>query len=176
MQPLIVSVLLLWCSVVKYLQHLCNHYSSCFPRSDASSWVRFLLHPARGLQTFAGPQRPHSPPCCSSSSPRSRVEQICSNPGIVRAKSHIKFALYEPFDWAAAGIPPLGHSSVYMVWTHIWNKAGQSRIILRKLHTFQVTAYVIPVLCSLALGFRFFGGRLWALQDFSLHMSCFALH
>lgn len=29
-----------------------------------------------------------------------------------------------------------------MVWTHIWNKAGQSRIILRKLHTFRVLQHM----------------------------------
>lgn len=43
------------------------------------------------------------------------------------------------------GIPLLGHSSVYMVWTHIRNKAGQSRIILRKLHTFQVLPHMSPL-------------------------------
>lgn len=99
-----------------------------------------LLHPARGFQTFS--QRPHSPLCCSSSSPSSRAWQSCSNPCIVWAKPHIKFALHKPFHWAAAGIPLLGHLSVYMVWTHIWNKASQSRIILRKLHTFQVLQHM----------------------------------
>lgn len=99
------------------------------------SWFRCILR--GGLETCGSSQRLHSPLCCSSSSSSSGAQQICSNPCIVWAKPHIKFALHKPFHWAAAGIPLLGHSSVYMVWTHIWNKASQSRIILRKLHTFQ---------------------------------------
>ena len=106
--------------------------SISFPLQGLVFLCQVLLHPARSLQTFRGSQRPYSPPCCFSSSPSSRAQQICSDPHIVRTKPHIKLALLRPFHWAAAGIPLRGHSSVYMVWTHIWNKAGQSRIILRK--------------------------------------------
>lgn len=105
-------------TLIALMQWLSTFFSlqGCIPLGQV------LLHPAKSLQTSGASQRSHSPLCCFSPSPCSGAWQFFSNPHIVCVKPHIKFAPHKPFHWAATGIPLLGHSSVYMVWKHFWNK------------------------------------------------------